>query len=129
MSVSCFEPYSFPVDRNLIKSLKCSSQRYGHKLAESRKKTARKKREENSKRTVDDVHSLDTQRILLETTIKNLCEEIDRLGNKAEKVSKVESVKLVVAKSDAFKRAANDKPAELEAYVEETGYFLNRRVP
>ena len=129
MSVNCFEPYSFPVDRNLIRSLKCSRQRYGHKLAESWKKTARKKREEKAKRTVDDVHSLDTQRILLETTIKNLCEEIDKLGNKAEKVSKVESVKLVVAKSDAFKRAANDKPAELEAYVEETGYFLNRRVP
>ena len=31
-------------------------------------------------------HSLNRQRILLETTIKDLCEESDRLGYEAEKV-------------------------------------------
>ena len=60
-------------------------------------------------------HSLNRQRILLETTIKDLCEGSDRLGYEAEKLSKLESMKLMVTKSNALKRAANDKQAELEA--------------
>ena len=37
MSAYCFEPHTFPIDRNLIRSVKSSCQRYGHKLAENDK--------------------------------------------------------------------------------------------
>ena len=102
----------------LIRSVKSSHQRYGHKLAENCKEIARKEREEKAKPIVAEVRSLDRQRILLETTITDLREESDRLGYEAEKVSKLESVKLMVTKSNALKRAANDKLAELDACME-----------
>ena len=84
MNANCFEPHTFPIDRNLIRSVKNSRQRYGHKLAENRKEVVRKEREGKAKPIVAEVHSLDRQRILLETTIKDLLEGSDRLGYEAE---------------------------------------------
>ena len=118
MSANCFEPYAFPIDRNLIRSVKSSLKSYGHELAENRKEIARKERKEKAKPIVAAVHSLETQRILLETTIKHLHEESDRLSYKAEQVSKLESVKLMLTKSNALKQAVNDKQVELDACVE-----------
>ena len=89
MSANCFEPHTFPIDRNLIRSVKSSHQRYDHKLAENCKEIIRKEREEKAKPIVAAVHLLDRQRILLETTIRDLREESDRLGYEAEKVSKL----------------------------------------
>ena len=70
---------------------------------------------------------LDRQRILLETTIKDLGEESDRLGYEAKRVSKLGSVKLMVTKSDALKWAVNDKQAELGAYVERKRLLLKQK--
>ena len=126
MSVNCFEPHTFPIDRNLI-SVKSSRQRYDHKLAENRKEIARKEREEKAKPIVVDVHLLDRQRILLETTIKDLREESDSLGYEAEKVSKLESVKLMLTKSNALKRPAHDNQAELNASVERKRLLLEQK--
>ena len=50
-----------------------------------------------------------------------------RLGYEAEKVSKLESVKLMVTKSNALKRAANDRQAELEACVERKRLLLEQK--
>ena len=111
MSANCFEPHTFPINRNLIRSVKSSCQRYGHKLAENHKEIAWKDREEKVKPIVAEVHSLDRERILLETTIEDLREESDRLGYEAEKFSKLESVKLMVTKYIALKQAASDKQA------------------
>ena len=127
MSANCFEPHTFPIDRNLIRSVKSSRQRYGHKFAENRKEIARKEREEKVKPIVVEVHLLDRQRILLETTIKDLREESDSLGYEAEKVSKLESVKLMLTKSNALKRPANDNQAELNASVERKRLLLEQK--
>ena len=37
MSAYYFEPHTFPIDRNLTRSVKSSCQRYGHKLPENDK--------------------------------------------------------------------------------------------
>ena len=83
-----------------------------------------KEREEKAKPIIATVHSLDTQRILLGTTVKDLFEESDRRGYEAEKVSKLESVELMETKSNALKQAANDKQIELAACVERKKLLL-----
>ena len=98
INANCFEPHTFPIDRNLIRSVKSFHQRYGHK-----------------------------QRILLETTIKDLLEESDILGYKDEKVSKLALVKLIVTKSNARKRAASDKQAELNACMERKRLLIEQK--
>ena len=70
----------------------------------NRKEIAWKEREEKAKSIIATVHSLDTQRILLETTIKDQWEENDRRGYEAEKVSKLESVELMETKSNALNK-------------------------
>ena len=127
ISANWFEPHTFPIDRNLIRNVKSSHQRYGHKLAENHKEIAQNEREEKAKSIVAEFHSLDRQRILLETTIKDLCEESDRLGYETEKFSKLESLKLIVTKSNALKRAANDKLAELDVCVERKRLLLEQK--
>ena len=127
MIANYFKPHTFPIDRNLIRSVKSSSQRYSHELAETCKEIAQKEKEEKAKPIVAEVHLLDKQRILLKTTIKDLREESDRLGCYAEKVLKLESVKLMVTKSNALKRAANDKQTELDASVERKRLLLEQK--
>ena len=83
--------------------VKILCQRYGHNLAENCKEISQKEREEKAKPIVTEVHLLHRQRILLQTTIKDLREESDRLSYEAEKVSKLESVKLMVTRSNALK--------------------------
>ena len=73
---------------------------YGHKLAEKRKKITQKEREESKAKCC--WSSFAWERILLETTIKDLREESDRLGYEAEKLLKLESVKLMVTKSNVL---------------------------
>ena len=112
----------FRIDRNLIRSVESSHQRYLQKFAENPKEIARKEREEKAKPIVAEVHSLDRHRILHETTIKDLREE-----SEAEKVSKLESVKLIVTRSNTLKRAANYKQAELDACVERKRLLLEQK--
>ena len=110
MSGNCFEPHIFRIDRNLIRSVESSHQRYLQKFAENPKEIARKEREEKAKPTVAEVHSLDRERILHETTIKDLREE-----------------------SEADLMHLNELPMTsrqnwMHAW-RERDYFLNRRMP
>ena len=54
-------------------------------------------------------------------------EESGRHGYEAEKVFKLESVKLMVTKYNALKRAANDKQVELDACVERKRLLLEQK--
>ena len=107
--------------------MKSLCQRYGHKLAENCKEIAQKERKEKTKPITGEVHPLDRQRILFETAVKKLLEESDRLGYEAEKFSKLESVRLMVTKSNALKQATNERQAELDACMQRRRLLLGQK--
>ena len=127
MDANCYEPYNFPMKKDLIQSVRNSYKKYSQSVAEKRKENVQKEKQKKAQPLSSEISSLEKKKILLETTINDLRKESDKLGFEAEKASKLDLLKLLVTKSNALKRAANDKQLELEECIEKKRQLLEAK--
>ena len=114
MVANCYEPYNFPMKKDLIQSVRNSYKKYSQSVAEKRKENVQKEKQKKAQPLSSEISSLEKKKILLQTTINDLRKESDNLGFEAEKASKLDLLKLLVTRFNALKRAPNDTQLELE---------------
>ena len=91
-----------------------SYKKYSQSVDEKRKENVQKEKQKKAQPLSSEISSLEKKKILLATTINDLRKESDKVGFEAEKASKLDLLKLLVTKSNALERAANDNQLELE---------------
>ena len=126
MDANCYEPYNFPMKKDLIQSVRNSYKKYSQSVAEKRK-NVQKQKQKKAQPLSSEISSLEKKKILLETTINDLRKESDNLGFEAEKASKLDLLKLLVTRFNALKRAANDTQLELEECIEKKRQLLETK--
>ena len=101
--------------KELLLSASSGRQKYHAYLDEERKKEEGKKKSEKRKAAFDEIDALKVKRKRVESIRTELVASSDEYAQKAESLGKIQ----LVAKSNALRRAAKDKEAEIKAIDEE----------
>ena len=109
-----FQSYEVPITQKLIKCVKESHARYVNDLAERKKNSLNEERSKNLESLDESIRTLHQKTNLLESTIEDLKKASDEYAFKAEDGTKLTSVKQLITKSNALKRAASEKQVELD---------------
>ena len=109
-----FQSYEVPITQKLIKCVKEPHARYVNDLAERKKKSLNEERSKNLESLNESIRTLHQKKNLLESTIEDLKKASDEYACKAEDGTMLTSVKQLITKSNALKRAAPEKQVELE---------------
>ena len=112
-----FQSYEVPITQNLIKCVKESHASYVNDLAERKKKSQNEVRSKNLESLNESIRTLHQKKNLLESTIARASDEY---AFKVEDGTKLTSVKQLITKSNALKRAASEKQVELDQCLKET---------
>ena len=125
----CLNPQSYEVTitQKLIKCVKESHTRYVNDLAERKKKSLNEERSKNLESLNESIRTLHQKKNLLESTIEDLEKASDEYAFKAEDGIKLTSVKQLITKSNALKRAASEKHVELDQCLKETKKLMDKK--
>ena len=121
-----FQSYEVPITQKLIKCIKESHARYVNDLAERKKKSLNEERSKNLESLNESIRTLHQKKNLLESTIEDL-KKADEYAFKAEDGTKLTSVKQLITKSSALKRAASEKQVELDQGLKESKKLMDKK--
>ena len=122
-----FQCFEVPITQKLIKCVKESHARYVNGLAERRKKCQNEERSKNLESVNESIRTLRQKTNLLESTIEDLKKASDEYAFKVEDGTKLTSVKQLITKSNALKRAASEKQVELDQCLKETKKLMDKK--
>ena len=122
-----FQSYEVPITQKLIKYVKESHARYVNDLAERKKKSLNEERSENLGSLNESIRTLYHKTNLLDSTTEDLKKASDEYAFKAEGGTKLTSVKQLITKSNALKRAASEKQVELGQCLKETKKLMDKK--
>ena len=104
-----------------------SHARYVNDLAERKKKSLNEESSKNLESLNESIRTLHQKKNLLESTIEDLKKASDEYAFKAEDGTKLTSVKQLITKSKALKRAASEKQVELDQCLKETKKLMDKK--
>ena len=129
MKSNGYKFHEVPIGQMLIKSVKVSHHYYVDGLAKKKKKSVNEERKKKSvneerKKKLESLNksilSLNQKKDWLESTIADFKKDFDKLAYKPEHKTKSLSVKQLISKSNALKRAAVEKHEDLDEPFKET---------
>ena len=109
MSVSELKPYTVPITRPLINSVRCARQKYQVYLDDQKKEVEVEKRSKELIAVDDELMSLNTQCSNLKDTISTLNVKFVEYMDKAEKLNNM----MLVTEGNALKRKSQEKEQQL----------------
>ena len=107
-SIDC-KPFNIPLTNELIRSVRDAHCKYTEHLLNRKRKELLQEKCKKRKSVNENIMTLNPRKTLLENTIAEMLKDRDRLAFEAEKKTKFE----LLSKSNALKRAANEKQVEL----------------
>ena len=113
MTWNQIKSYELKITRNLLKHVKEARSRYFSSLKEKSLHHVESQHEEKLKAITDEIVSVNEHIFSLELTICQLREDGDKFSFEAETKTLLEEIKSTIAKSNALKRTADDKEAEV----------------
>ena len=122
-----FQSYEVPITQKLIKCVKKSHARNVNDLVERKKKSLNEERSKNLESLNESIRTLHQKKNLLESKIEYLKKASDVYAFKGEDGTKLTSVKRLITKSNALKRAASEKQVELDQCLKETKKLMDKK--
>ena len=122
-----FQSYEVPITQKLIKCVKKSHARNVNDLVERKKKSLNEERSKNLEPLNESIRTLHQKKNLLESKIEDLKKASDEYAFKGEDGTKLTSVKRLITKSNALKRAASEKQVELDQCLKETKKLMDKK--
>ena len=109
MKYNDYKPFNIPLTNELVSSVRDAHRNYTEDLLNRKKKKLLQEKDKKKKSINENIMTLNQRKPLLENTITEMMKDSDRLAFEAEKKTKFE----LLSKSNALKRAANEKQVEL----------------
>ena len=120
MKSNGYKFHEVPIGQMLIKSVKVSHHYYVDGLAKKKKKSVNEERKKKLESLNKSILSLNQKKDWLESTIADFKKDFDKLAYKPQHKTKSLSVKQLISKSNALKRAAVEKHEDLDEPFKET---------
>ena len=114
-----YDSYGVPIDQKSVKSVKGFHCWYVDDLAKRKKISTNEERKKKLESLNENILSLKQKRDLLESMIVDLKKDSDEFTYNVEHETKLISVKQLIYKSNALKRAAVEKQEELDECLKE----------
>ena len=127
MKCHSLEPFTIPITAALLSHVKRARKRYFESQEERAKKRIKSTREETIEEIGKEISSINQQSVALNKTIEELKVTLYKYSFDAEKRNDVAEIKSDIAKSNALKRAASDKQAELDGILVKKKMLIKKK--
>ena len=122
MKSNDYKPFNTPLINELIRSVRDAHRKYIEDLHGKKKELLQEKNKKKNSIN-ENIMTLSQRQTLLENTITEMMKDSVRLAFEAEKKTKFE----LLSKSNALKRAANEKQAKLDQCLKEKKRLLEMK--
>ena len=112
---SGYKPFNIPLTNEVIRSVRDAHRKYTEDLLNRKKKELVQEKDKKKISINENIMTLNQRKTLLEDTITEMMKDSDWLAFEAEKKTKF----ALLSKSNALKRAAHEKQAELNQCLKE----------
>ena len=114
MKVNALNAEDVEITPQLRQSVKGATQRYLSHLGEKKMAKVRSEKTFKRKAVQDEIIKVNRKKAMLETSIEELRKDADKYAIDAEKVCKIEEMKILLSKSNSFRRTVKEKEDELK---------------